>query len=217
MGPNVIRKWTTTYRNAAADVVFFKKDFLATHYANSNLLNNLPYFEQADSHVFGLNQKDKRCIETIFENLKRFIDSDYRNKDHFVREQVAILHYMLDELYHRQNRSSSNASNSLVTGFKVMAAKEIGLHRDVSYYADSLNTSPKSLSDSVREEIGKTASQFLHDLLILEAKILLQNGDISISEIGYSLSFPDPSTFGRYFKKYSGQSPTTYRSEILTS
>ena len=217
MGPNVIRKWTNTYRNADADVIFFKKDFLAIHYANSSLLNNLPYFEQADSHVFELIKQDEECIQRIFQNLKDFIRSNYKNKDHFVRQQIAILHYMLDELYTAKHQDARNSPNSMLAKFKTLAAKEINWHREVSYYAEALNTTSKTLSDTVKAETGRTASQFLHDLVILEAKILLQNNDISISETAYKLSFPDPSTFGKYFKKYSGRTPSDYRAEILTS
>ncbi|WP_430905854.1 helix-turn-helix domain-containing protein [Maribacter sp. 2-571] len=219
MGPNVIRKWTRTYRTIAERTVFFNKEFLVGPFSNGGILNNVPYFEQADLHVFELKEADTTCIDSIFERLRFFIDSSYRNKDNFVRQQIAILLYMLDELYTVKNNNPKNNAHpvSVLDQFKALAADNIKTHRTVQFYADTLFVTGKHLSALAKKHIGTTASQFLHDLLILEAKILLQNSNNTVSGIAYELNFPDPSTFGKYFKKYTGRTPAAYRTEILTT
>jgi AraC-like DNA-binding protein len=48
---------------------------------------------------------------------------------------------------------------------------------------------------------------------MLEAKRLLINADISISEIAVHLNFQDNSYFTKFFKKYAGKTPEEFRKE----
>tara|TARA_R110002049_G_scaffold113198_1_gene263360 strand:- start:8549 stop:9439 length:891 start_codon:yes stop_codon:yes gene_type:complete len=214
IGPNVIRKWTQTYKSASTETIFFTKEFLVTKAVDSGKLNNIPYYEHPDLHVFKLNTKDEECITTLFDTLKNFIESKYVNRDRFVREQIALLNIMLDELHNRNEVSITKSKNNLLSKFKDLASNHIKEYKDVAWYAEKLNIPAKRLSEKVKIELGKTASRFLHDLLIIEAKILLQNPDATVSEIAYALNFSDPSTFGKYFKKYSGYTPKKYRDNI---
>lgn len=81
----------------------------------------------------------------------------------------------------------------------------------VSAYADLLNLSPKSLTDLTNKLAHKTPSQLIQERVILEAKRLLVHSSLSIKEIGYSLSFEDPSYFVKYFKKYTQMTPRAFR------
>jgi AraC-like DNA-binding protein len=40
---------------------------------------------------------------------------------------------------------------------------------------------------------------------------MLKNLDLSIKEISLRLNFPDQSSFGRFFKSITGQSPKAFR------
>ncbi|GAA4277300.1 helix-turn-helix domain-containing protein [Aquimarina mytili] len=217
MGPNVIRKWTRTYKPVINYTIFFTSDFLSSILSSNNKLLNVPYFEEADLHIFHLNDSEKNSIESIFDTLKNFIESDYKNKNEFIRLQTAILCEILDEFHTKRAISNSKThQNPLAYKFKHLAARDIKVKRDVTYYAEKLNTTTKKLTKVIKKVTGKTASQFLQDLLILEAKILLQDGNATINQIAYELNFPDPSTFGKYFKKNIGKTPSAYREEFMT-
>jgi AraC-like DNA-binding protein len=84
-------------------------------------------------------------------------------------------------------------------------------HRNVQFYADALYVSPKHLTETIKEVTGKTAGEWIDDAVVLEAKVLLRNHDVSIAAIADDIHFPDQSTFGKYFKKHTGFSPTEYR------
>jgi AraC family transcriptional activator of pobA len=83
--------------------------------------------------------------------------------------------------------------------------------RSVSFYADKLCVTPKHLSAVVREVSGKSVSGLIADAVILDAKSQLKNSTNTIEQISGSLSFPDPSFFGKYFKRVVGMSPKQYR------
>ena len=74
-----------------------------------------------------------------------------------------------------------------------------------------MHTSPYYLSTIIKEETGKTALQWINLFTINFSKHYLVDTDMSVKEIAATLNFPDPSTFGRYFKHYMGCTPGEYR------
>ena len=83
--------------------------------------------------------------------------------------------------------------------------------RSVTYYADKMCLTPKHLSTAVKEVSGKTASEWIDGLVLLEAKALLKSSEMSIQEISEELHFANQSFFGKYFKHHLGMSPKEYR------
>jgi AraC-like DNA-binding protein len=83
--------------------------------------------------------------------------------------------------------------------------------RSLTDYAQLLNITPKHLTKSVKKATGKTPSELITDKLVLEAKVLLKNTSLSVSEIAYQLNFEDPTYFNRFFKKQTSQTPSLFR------
>ncbi len=59
----------------------------------------------------------------------------------------------------------------------------------------------------VKEVSGKTVGEWIDELVILEAKALLNSSSMNIQEIADRLNFANQSFFGKYFKHYTGMSP----------
>jgi AraC-like DNA-binding protein len=78
-------------------------------------------------------------------------------------------------------------------------------------YAELLYITPNHLNALCREMVGKTAGDLIRDRVLLEAKRLLTNADMSITEIAYDLNFEDNSYFNRFFKKQVGKTPDNFR------
>lgn len=83
--------------------------------------------------------------------------------------------------------------------------------RTVGFYAAQLHLTPKYLTTIIRRTTGRTASEWIEDYVVLEAKNLLKYSTMSIQEVAYSLNFPNQSFFGKYFKEHTGFTPTAYR------
>jgi len=84
-------------------------------------------------------------------------------------------------------------------------------HRDVAFYAESQYITPRHFATQIHAKSGRTPLQWIAMFTIIEAKRLLDNPKMSIKEIAEKLHFPEQASFGRYFKKYTGISPTEYR------
>lgn len=58
---------------------------------------------------------------------------------------------------------------------------------------------------------GKTLRQYLNELRMNDAKILLKNTDLSVTEIAFSIGFNNSNYFSALFKKEVGKSPLQFR------
>ncbi len=82
-----------------------------------------------------------------------------------------------------------------------------------AFYADLLHLTPNSLSKKIKVEFNKTPSQIIQERVILEAKKQIHLTRKSMKEIAAELNFEDEFYFSKYFKKYTGISPTQFREE----
>jgi AraC-like DNA-binding protein len=105
----------------------------------------------------------------------------------------------------------ASAGNALFQRF----IKAVGQHfiavRKVADYAAMLHVSPDHLNRTIKSQSGKTAHEFVDEMLVIEAKALLLHTQLSVAEIAYRLDYSDPSHFNKFFRKLAGVTPLQYR------
>ena len=101
--------------------------------------------------------------------------------------------------------------NELDAYFTELASGAVQTQPTVSHLAARLFFNPSYLNTVVKGVSGKTASTFIQEKIILEAKSYLMHSDLQITEIAYKLGFANISYFNRLFKKRTGLSPTSFR------
>jgi AraC family transcriptional regulator, transcriptional activator of pobA len=84
-------------------------------------------------------------------------------------------------------------------------------------YAELLHITPNHLNAICVELVGKTAGTLIRERIMLEAKRLLTNADMTVSEIAYGLGFQDNSYFNRFFRKETGLTPENFRQQFINS
>lgn len=109
------------------------------------------------------------------------------------------------------NSPSYNRNKAYFNSFLMELTKNYLQERSVGFYAERLHLTPKYLTTLLRTTTGRTASEWIDEYVILEAKHLLKYSEMSIQEIAYYLNFPNQSFFGRYFKQHTGMTPSAYR------
>jgi AraC-like DNA-binding protein len=85
--------------------------------------------------------------------------------------------------------------------------------RNIDFYAGKLDISSKRLNQILKEKLGKTGTQIIHDRIILEAKRLIIHSEHTIKEIAYELGFSDRPYFSRFFKKQTGQTAEEFQKQ----
>lgn len=84
---------------------------------------------------------------------------------------------------------------------------------EINKIASELFISHKHLTDTVQKETGNHPCHFYDLKIIDEAKRMLSETDLSVSEIARTLTY-DPSNFSKFFKKFVGQTPAQFRKEV---
>lgn len=102
-------------------------------------------------------------------------------------------------------------SHRLFVMFRNMLEQNFTAMHLVQEYADRLNVSAKTLSNSVKECAGKAPLTFINERISLEAMRLLRFTDLRIKEIAYQLGYEDPSYFVKFFKRETGIQPSEFR------
>ena len=82
--------------------------------------------------------------------------------------------------------------------------------RKITYYANLFDISPKYFSKIIYDISGRHAGDWIREHVTLEAKAMLNSGEMSVQEVSDALNFPNPSFFGKYFRAYTGCSPKQY-------
>ena len=150
-----------------------------------------------------------------------FIVKQYKRTDHPFRVEMAksLLFSLLTEIgsiyYSRLSDLKDNNVNShqkeLVDKFFKLLFIHHKQEKSIQFYADKMYLTSKYLSAIVKEKTGQTAFSWINDSLISSAKYLLKTTNMTILQISEELNFPNPSFFGRFFKKHTKVTPVQYR------
>lgn len=83
--------------------------------------------------------------------------------------------------------------------------------RDVSFYAELLNISPKYLNIVTQRITSHTTKTIIDQYVVLQIKQSLSTEEKSIKQLAWEYHFSDLSFFCRYFKQHTGMTPQQFR------
>lgn len=213
LGPSVIRYFTKNSDLLKMDVIFFKDAFLLERYADLFFLTRFDFFENSDLHVLPLNDSGVTRFSMIYELIRLTYSGTSYNQTDIIRSHIFSLVYEVDAYHwqHISGTSSSVKSYPLFAKFRHLLSNNYKHERKLEFYADHLHLTPKSLSAAIKKQSGRSAGKWIDDTIILEAKVLLQNKTLTVSQISGMLNFSDQSVFGKFFRAGTGISPVEYR------
>ncbi|PSL23078.1 helix-turn-helix domain-containing protein [Chitinophaga ginsengisoli] len=217
IGPYVIRSIHKVENAPRVDLIFFKESFFLENQSNIYYLLKYGFFENEDSHVLPLSEENVQRFSAIYDLLRATIREGHPHTNDIIRSYLNILLCETDAAAARLKESQPGPSASthpLLVNFKHLLSKEVLQQHSVRFYASHLNVTPKYLSEVIKEQTGRTAGEWIDQTLVLEAKVLLQRKDLTISQISDLLHFSDQSVFGKFFKVNTGMSPLTYRNAL---
>ena len=122
---------------------------------------------------------------------------------------------LLEELLYgfcRRMCGKNNSQNSwLLRKIKLLVQDRKGRPVKVSECAGHLNCSTGHLLNMVRRETGLSTKEIIDRERIAIAEKMLTCSNVSISRLAENLGFKDLIYFDRFFRKYTGESPGSYR------
>ncbi len=131
----------------------------------------------------------------------------------FARSYNNILHVFNINLYDIDTAIIGEAvsrQENLFRQFIDLLNEYANKEREVQFYADKLNITPKYLSTITNAYSGKNASLWIAEYVVTLAKNLMREKNCRIQDVSEMLNFPSQSFFGRFFKRTTGISPKRY-------
>ncbi|MBR5118592.1 MAG: AraC family transcriptional regulator [Muribaculaceae bacterium] len=109
------------------------------------------------------------------------------------------------------NDEDVKLSNSHFQRFLELLHNSEVKYRPVDYYAGELCISPKHLTSICKRVSGKTASEWIRELVLEDIRYYLKKTDLSIKQVCNRVGFSNTSFFGKYVKEHLGMTPMEYR------
>lgn len=190
---------------------FLFEEFLATH----NYLEQFPFFDgNSKNHIFKINE-NYHCIIEVLTRIRDNRIVQHKHYENLIRLYLLEFFYFLDN-YIEENQSASKSNNQtrILNQFHSLINNHYTTEHHPKYYAERLSLTPNYLNTICKANLGKTAGDMIRERLILEAKRLLVNSDLSVSEIAYQLNFEDNSYFTKFFKNQAQITPIEFRKSL---
>lgn len=188
------------------------------------ILSSLDFMSDTQSHIYirfhplvSLNAGQQQRIEELAGLVSRRKDTSSKLSPLIVSSLVkAFCYEVIDAFIENKSMHSTKQTRNDKTfqNFLVSLYKNFQFRRDVTFYAEQQNLTPRYFSTLIRKVSGKTPSHWITTFVIIEAKRLLSDPKLSVKEVANRLHFTDQSFFGRYFKLYAGCSPSEYKSGL---
>ncbi|RAI42224.1 helix-turn-helix domain-containing protein [Rhodoplanes roseus] len=105
------------------------------------------------------------------------------------------------------------SAEPVVEALRRLVEDHFRTERQLAFYAEKLAMTADRLNDHVKRATGVTAGHLVRQRVVTEAKRQLVFTMQPIHEIGWDLSFSDPSHFTRFFRKQTGTTPQAFREQ----
>ena len=145
---------------------------------------------------------------------RRLSDPATREKELIIKGYINALiieaYELISDILTNAPKVNRTRGEIIYSDFMSLLQRHYTSERSVTFYASKLCISPKYLSQTIIEQSGKPATEWIKEYVLLEAKALLGTHRYSVQEISDRLNFANQSFFGTWFKKNVGLSPRQY-------
>ena len=203
-------------KNFKATMLFVDRDLLTTNLPSANASID-SVIHSKENPILHPDKEDK---DKILKNFQLLYDKSQETNHRFYEEMLRLqMQLFLLEMWHifedeLDRRKRSLQSGTLYERFLSSVQEHCLKKREVQFYSDKLNITPKYLNYICKVNTRITASEWIQRNAKERIILLLQNKNLNISEIADEMDFSSRSFFTRYVKKLLGVTPKEYRERI---
>lgn len=173
----------------------------------------------APCHLRIRDVQDQSEMTALLEGLQREAEGDRPARLRAMQHHAGLLSVWLERqlLDHEDQLAETDAGRRLTRRFAALVEDQFHTPRGVAEYAEELGVTPTHLTRVCKDNCGKTASDFLSDRRIAEARRLLADTAIPVKAVAEAVGFASPAYFTRAFQTRTGQTPMAFRRAPLTA
>jgi len=192
--------------------ISFIRDFycIQTHdkevSCNGVLFNNIyetPFVKPTETAI----QKLDFIISNLIEEFQQEETAQYDMLQAYLKQFIVLSVRIKKEDF----QIKDDPQTKLFKDFSLLVDLNFKKEHSVSYYAERLGLSPKSITKNFQKNGSTSPSDYIKNRVLLEAKRQLIYTDDSVKQIAYDLGFNDPAYFTRFFTKSEQKSPVQFK------
>lgn len=212
MKPGQVHQWKFEQQYDGY-VINFNPNFWDWLGINSSILQQFSFYKSRNlnDQIAMLPQEATTEIIRLFEAIL----AEQQINDTFSNLKIANL---LLELFIHSDRNIPDSKSILNSYQSVLIDNYLDLielyfkeKKLPKEYAEILHVTPNHLNSLCKDVLGFSAGELIRKRVVLEAKRLLVDKELSVNEIAYILNFQDPSYFVKFYKKYTSFTPEQFR------
>ena len=196
----------------AADYRFLQNLLPSNNYSigGSISLNRDPVVPLTDEQA-------EHLLEDMHRLRDRMGDRHLQFYDELMGSLCLTMMYDIFEAHAQRDAIDTHTDRTSYIVKQLMALLATGVsrtEREVGYYAERLNVSPKYLSATIKRVTGHSVTSYIDRHTVPILKELLNDERLSLTQIAERMNFASLSYFSRYCTKHLGQSPSVYRQSL---
>jgi AraC family transcriptional activator of pobA len=214
MAPGQVHNWNFD-GHVDGYVINFSPEFFQSFLLRPDFIEDFSFFRGvASDSVIQIPKELHKKATAIFEEI---LKESTGNKGF----ELTMVKLLMMELFVLISRLSNHPDVAQTSSYNYTLLKSFQKLIDINYkilklpkeYAELLYITPNHLNALCNDLLGIPAGEVIRNRVILEAKRLLINPDMAISEIADTLNFTDNSYFTKSFKRHVGQTPEEFRKQ----
>ncbi|MCP4727292.1 MAG: helix-turn-helix domain-containing protein [bacterium] len=210
--PGQVRRWKVS-GPVKGYVLFFEAEFISQFFNDTQFVQKFHFFDNPLKRTdLDISVEEFQKLKTFLEQIASEITAFKDYSEDMLRAVLYQVLVFLNRLYSSKYNIEPSQKHCMHTNrFMDLLEENFLTLKKVEDYAGLLNLTPNHLNYLSKKHFGCSAKGLINNRIILEAKRFLLYTELTVKEIGYRLSFEDPSYFVRYFKRCAGTTPFSFR------
>ena len=184
-------------------------------------MRDYSFFSYTSNEALHTSERERQtiigCMREIREELQHPVD---KHSKRIIASNIELLLNHCIRFYDRQFVTREEINHDVLKRFEELLntyfdspdVAKLG-RPPVAWVADKLHLSPNYFGDLVKRELGISAQEYIQRHIIEQAKYLLVNERMTVSQAAYALGYKYPNHLSRVFKHATGISPNEYKSK----
>lgn len=196
------------------------KNFMGETMHGIKMIPISTFLSRIKNPIENINDEEAVLLrEIILRIVKNISRNDHYAQRDIIKNEIRSLFIELLNIISQKDRVKTdhilNNKEEIIGKFLQLVGMHCKEQHSVEFYANELCIDAKYLSRILKSLNGNTASTWIDDSIMKEAKFFLQDKTMTIQQISDVLNFSDQSAFGKFFKKHSGMSPMSYKKDFM--
>lgn len=197
--------------------IYFSGDFFDEKKDDLVYISIRSLFERSASDYKSIElTTDKRAhIAYIFEQIRIAQSAKsadlYRELGNNAIRQLLLILALADRELGAVKKMDWSEDQAVVNKFLDLIESEVKIHKQVTYYAESLNITPKKLTRLTKSLKSRSPKELILEEVVKQSTMLLLHSNKSIKQIAWEMGYEEENNFSTLFAKECGLRPSAFR------